>query len=292
MRVLVTGSSGRLGKRLVDTLAKRGHSPTGLDLVPRRCTDVVASILDRDVLASTMRNGHFDGIIHAASLHRPQLTAQSAQFASVNVGGTRNLLELATDAGITRFVYTSTSAVMTSPSSVPGLASAHWYTEVCEPAPIDIYGVTKLAAEKACRVWHEQTGMRMIIMRPSRFFHRDLLEHSARYTQANHRANEFLNRRAAVEDVAMAHVLALENADRLNSDLFFVSAPSPFQATDCEELISDAPAVVQRYFPEFADVYSRRGWTMYPTIDRIYVSQRIQSVLGMRFKETFAEQIR
>ena len=119
MKVLVTGSSGRLGKRLIDALAKRGHSPIGLDLVPRRCTELIASILDRDALAWAMRNGQFDGIIHAASLHRPQLATHSAQFPTVNVGGTKNMLELAADAGISRFVYTSTTAVMTSPSSVP-----------------------------------------------------------------------------------------------------------------------------------------------------------------------------
>ena len=95
----------------------------------------------------------------------------------------------------------------------------------------------------------------------------------------------------SVEDVAMAHVLALENADRLKSELFFVSAPSPFQITDCEQLVVNAPAVVQRYFPEFLETYSQRAWKMYPTIDRVYVSERIQSVLDMKFRETFAEQI-
>lgn len=292
MRVLVTGSSGRLGKRLVDTLAKRGHSPVGLDLVSRRCTDVVASILDRDALASAMRNGHFDGIIHAASLHRPQLASRSAEFAAVNVGGTRNMLELAADAGISRFVYTSTTAVMTSPNPATGLSSALWLTENSKPAPSDVYGETKLAAEETCRAWHAQTGMGMIILRPARFFHRDLLEHSVQFSQANHRANEFLHRRAAVEDVAMAHVLAMENVDRLKNDLFLVSAPSPFQIKDCEKLASNVPAVVEGYFPDFRAVYSRRGWKMYPTIDRVYVSHRIQDVLEMRFKETLAEQIR
>lgn len=292
MRILVTGSSGRLGKRLVDTLAKRGHSPVGLDLVPRRCTQVVASILDRDTLASTMRNGHFDGIIHAAALHRPQLAARSTEFAAVNVCGTRNMLELAADMGITRFVYTSTTAVMTNPTPATGLSRALWLTEDSKPAPSDLYGETKLAAEETCRAWHAHTGMSIIILRPARFFHRDLLAHSAQFSQANHRANEFLHRRAAVEDVAMAHVLAMENADRLKSDLFFVSAPSPFQVTDCEKLASNVPAVVEGYFPEFPAVYSRRGWKMYRTIDRVYVSHRIEAVLGMQFKETFAEQIK
>lgn len=292
MRVLVTGSSGRLGKRLIDAIANRGHTAVGLDLVPRRSTDVVASILDRDALSSVMRDGQFDGIIHCAALHRPQLASRSAEFAGVNVIGTRNLLELATTAGIPRFVYTSTTAVMTDLNNAPGtLRRACWLTEETQPRPVDVYGESKLAAERTCRAWHAQTGISMVILRPARFFHRDLLEHSHEFTQANHRANEFLNRRASVDDVATAHVLALEKADFLKSDLMIVSAPSPLKSADCEELVSKAPAVVERYFPNYAAVYAKRGWKMYPTIDRVYVSRKIQDVLGMKFRVSFADQI-
>ena len=276
----------------MDTLANRGHTAVGLDLVSRRSTDVVASILDREALSSVMRSGRFDGLIHCAALHRPQLASRSAEFATVNVTGTRNLLELATTAGISRFVYTSTTAVMTDFNYAPGtLTRAHWLTEETQPRPGDIYGESKLAAERTCRAWHAQTGMSMVILRPARFFHRDLLEHSNRFTQANHRANEFLNRRASVDDVATAHVLALEKADFLKSDLMIVSAPSPFKMSDCEELASNAPAVVERYFPTYASAYSQRGWRMYSTIDRVYVSQKIQDVLGLKFRVSFADQI-
>ena len=171
LRVLVTGSSGRLGKRLIDAVANRGHTAVGLDLVPRRSTDVVASVLDRDALSSVMRDGRFDGIIHCAALHRPQLATRSAEFAGVNVIGTRNLLELATSAGVPRFVYTSTTAVMTGLDNAPGaLKRAHWLTEGTEPRPGDVYGESKLAAERTCRAWHAQTGMSMVILRPGAFF--------------------------------------------------------------------------------------------------------------------------
>lgn len=292
LRVLVTGSSGRLGKRLIDALANRGHEAVGLDLVARRSTDVIASILDRDSLATVMRDGRFDGVIHCAALHRPQLASRSAEFAGVNVVGTRNLLELATAAGIPRFVYTSTTAVMTDLSFAPGtIRRAHWLTEETEPRPSDIYGQTKLAAEAACHEWHARTGMNIVILRPARFFHRDLLEHSREFTQANHRANEFLNRRASVDDVATAHALALEKADDLKHDLMIVSAPSPFELSDCQQLIEDTPAVVERYFPDYEGVYARRGWKMYPTIDRVYVLRRAQEKLGLKFRETFGDQL-
>ena len=88
-----------------------------------------------------------------------------------------------------------------------------------------------------------------------------------------------------------AHVLALERADFLKSDLMIVSAPTPFEAADCKELVSNAPAVVERYFPNYAAVYAQRGWKMYQAIDRVYVSRKIQDVLGMKFRVSFADQI-
>jgi UDP-glucose 4-epimerase len=277
----------------MDCLANRGHQPIGLDVAPRRSTDVVASILDRDALSSVLKDGHFDAVVHCAALHRPQLAERAAEFPSVNVVGTRNLLELAGAAGVSRFIYTSTTAVMTDRALAEGAINrARWLTEESPIAePQDMYAATKIAAEDLCRAWHATTEMRMIILRPSRFFHRDLLEHSTEFTQANHRANEFLYRRAAVDDVAMAHALAVEAADRLVSDLFIVSAPTAFAEDDCRDLLHDAPTVVARHFPDFRPVYAERGWKMYRSIDRVYVARRAQDVLGLKCNQTFATQL-
>jgi UDP-glucose 4-epimerase len=241
-----------------------------------------------------LRDGRFQGVIHAAALHRPQQASMSEHFEAVNVGGTRNMLEMAAEAGVSRFVYTSTTAVMTDQALADGGAkSARWFTETeTTLAPYDTYGRTKLAAEDLCRALQAKTSMSTVILRPSRFFHRDLLEHSEEFTQANHRANEFLFRRASVDDVAMAHALAIEKADQLVSELFIVSAPSPFTREDCELLMRDAPAVVARYFPDYEEAYVQRGWKMYRKIDRVYVSHRVQDALGLRFTQTFADQLR
>lgn len=293
MRILVTGSSGRLGKRLIDRLANRGHEPVGLDVASGRSTNVVASILDYDALGWVFQSGRFDAIIHCAALHRPQLALRAAEFVAVNVTGTRNLLDLAVAHGVPRFIYTSTTAVMTDRTLAEGtIDKARWLTEDSPASdPQDVYAATKIAAETLCRDCHDRTGIRLVILRPSRFFHRDLLEHSTKFTQANHRANEFLYRRAAVEDVAMAHALAAEAADKLSSDLFIISAPSPFTRDDCRRLMHDAPSVVARHAPEYERVYAERDWRMYPTIDRVYVSERARDVLGLKFTQTFETQI-
>ena len=295
MRLLVTGSSGRLGQRLMKLLAERGHDPVGVDLRRSRTTDVVASILNLRIMSSVFRGGRFDGVLHAAALHRPDLgRVPDARFPLVNVVGTRNLLELAVASGVTRFIYTSTTAVMTDAALANGAGGpARWLAEdtQAELAPADLYGESKLAAEQLCRDYHRSAGLNLVILRPSRFFHRDLLPHSEKFTQANHRANEFLFRRAAVDDVAKAHALAIERADDLGSDLFIISAPTPFVRSDCARLASDAPAVVRQYFPGYPQVYETRRWKMYDTIDRVYASDRAERVLGLKYSQTFADQL-
>jgi UDP-glucose 4-epimerase len=291
--LLVTGSSGRLGKRLMKLLAERGHYPIGIDLRPGRSTDTLVDIADGDALRSVFEEGRFDGILHGAALHRPDLgKVPDERFPLVNIVGTRNLLELAVQHGVSRFVYTSTTAVMTDAALANGSGGpARWLTEEGNFAPADLYGETKLAAERLCQKYRRDADLRLVILRPSRFFHRDRLPHSETFTQANHRANEFLFRRAAVDDVAKAHALAIEQADSLGSDVFIISAPTPFARSDCAELASDAPAVVKRYFSQYPRVYAARGWKMYDTIDRVYSSERAETVLGLRFSQTFADQL-
>ena len=53
-----------------------------------------------------------------------------------------------------------------------------------------------------------------------------------------------------------------------------VSATTPFGPDDLSELRRDAPAVVERLFPDYREVYERLGWAMFPGIDRVYVNAR------------------
>ncbi len=143
--------------------------------------------------------------------------------------------------GNDRFVFTSTTSLMISETIRAGKAGgarrAAWLDEEFGPlAPRNIYGVTKLAAERLCRRFHDEKGLAVAVLRTGRFFpedddtHRDL-------SGPNIKANEFLNRRLTVEDAAEAHVVALEKAPALGFETFILSAPPPFVAADCEQLI-------------------------------------------------------
>jgi UDP-glucose 4-epimerase len=170
---------------------------------------------------------------------------------------------------------------------------AVWITEEMTPLlPRNIYGVTKLAAEHLCRLFHELNGLPVIILRTSRFFpEEDDMAHVIAQSEPNTKANEFLFRRLTVEDAAESHVVALRQAPELGFDTFIISARTPFSPDDCEELMVDAPAVVARYFPGFPDLYARAGWTMFQSIDRVYDSAKALRRLGFQCRVGFKEKL-
>ena len=61
-----------------------------------------------------------------------------------------------------------------------------------------------------------------------------------------------------------------------------------FLPEDLRELREDAPVVVRRRVPEYQAEYERRGWKMFPSIDRVYVNDRARHDLGWRPRYDFA----
>jgi UDP-glucose 4-epimerase len=205
-----------------------------------------------------------------------------AQFIATNIAGTLNVLEEAVAAGVSRFVFTSTtSAFGRALTPAPG-APAAWITEDVTPVPRNIYGVTKTAAEDLCALVHADHGLPVIILRTSRFFPEpdDVDEIRDAYPDANVKANEYLYRRADIADVADAHLRAMDRAPDIGFGRYIISATTPFTPADLAGLRADAPAVVRRLFPDQEAEYARRGWRMFGHIDRVYVNARARAELG------------
>jgi UDP-glucose 4-epimerase len=80
--------------------------------------------------------------------------------------------------------------------------------------------------------------------------------------------------------VVATHLAAVAGAPRIGFGRYVVSATTPFAPDDLGELRRDAPAVVERLFPGYPDVYARLGWRMFPGIDRVYVNERARAELG------------
>ena len=298
MNVLVTGSSGWLGQTLVPRLARDGHKVVGLDPEPGATTSVVGSVVDRALVRRVIHDEGITAIVHAAARHKPHIeTHDNSEFVAVNVQGTLNLLEEAVAPGspVDRFVFTSTTSLMISQEirdgKTGGAKEAVWIDETMTPLrPRNIYGVTKLAAEELCRLFNHLHKLPVLILRTSRFFpEEDDMAHAIVQSGENTKANEFLFRRLSVEDAAEAHVVALSKAQEIGFDTFIVSAPTPFTRDDCHDLITDAPAVVARLFPDYRALYEKRGWTMFDTIDRVYDAGKAECVLGFRCRTDFTE---
>jgi UDP-glucose 4-epimerase len=281
MKILVTGSSGHLGEALMRVLRDDGADVVGLDVLAGDFTDLVGSIADRAVVRRALDG--VDAVLHAATLHKPHVGSHSRQeFVDTNITGTLNLLEEAADAGVQRFVFTSTTSTFGRALTPAEGRPAAWITEDVVPVPRNIYGVTKTSAEGLCELVHRDRGLPVVILRTSRFFPEadDRDEIRTAYDDTNLKVNELLYRRADLEDVVGAHRRALDRAPALGFGRYIVSATTPFTRDDLDELRTDAPAVVRRLFGDYEELFGRRGWRMFPSIERVYDSSRARADLG------------
>ena len=288
MNILVTGSSGHLGEALVRTLRKLGHQVTGFDLKPSDYTDIVGNIaIMSDVEKAALGA---EAVIHAATLHKPHVATHSKQdFIDTNITGTLNLLEVASKIKVKAFIMTSTTSVFGDAMKIDPDEPAGWIDEEVVPKPKNIYGVTKLAAESLCELFHRNTKLNCIILRTSRFFPEDDDQQDRRsaFTSDNLKVNEMIYRRADIADMVSAHLCALDRAADIGFGKYIISGDTPFQRYDLVALGHDAKAVLARYYPEFIGIYAQRNWQMLPSIDRVYCNHKAKKELLWLPKYTF-----
>lgn len=288
MKILVTGSSGHLGEAIVRTLENLRIEYVSIDKLPSAYTTDVGSITDRNFVKRCMSG--ISCVMHTATLHKPHVATHSYQdFIDTNITGTLTLLEEAVSAGVDSFIFTSTTSTFGDALVPPRGAPAAWITEEVKPIPKNIYGATKTAAEDLCRLFYRNFQLPCLILRTSRFFPEEDDQKAVRaeYSNLNAKANELLYRRADIEDIVSAHLLAMEKAPEIGFDRYIISATSPFTEADLPQLATDAPVVVSRLFPAYENIYQRQGWKMFPALDRVYVNDKARAQLGWQPKYTF-----
>ena len=152
MKVLVTGHQGYIGNVMVPMLLAAGHDVTGLDTgLYRGCgmhnhTDDAVRTIDtdvRDVTADQLEG--FDAVIHLAALSNDPLGDLDANLTyDINWHASVRLAKLAKQAGVTRFLFSSSC-------SLYGAGSDDFLTEEAAFNPVTPYGESKIRTEEEVR---------------------------------------------------------------------------------------------------------------------------------------------
>ncbi len=243
------------------------HQLVCVDRVAGEATQVVADIGDTEQMARCLEG--VDAVIHCAALHAPHVDAiPDAEFERVNVQATIALAIQALAAGVTRFVFTSTTALYGGASRSPQQTA--WVTESTDPQPLTIYHRSKLAAEQALESLVGE-ALAITVIRMSRCFPEP----------APLMAAYRLHRGVDARDVAQAHVLAVERHVP-GFHRYIVSGVTPFVAEDVVALKQAAAPVIVRRCPALAHCFAERNWAMPDSIDRVYDSTLAQQELGWR----------
>ncbi len=162
--VFITGGAGFLGVHLARRFLKDGNKVTLFDLADLDAQDLIGKvdfvkgdIRNTKALQKALKNQHF--VVHAAAA-LPIQQSKKLIF-SVNVDGTKNVLDSALQNKIMRLVFISTTAVYGVPKHLPE-------TEEAPLDPIGYYGESKIAGENLCRDYIKK-GLQINIIRPKTF---------------------------------------------------------------------------------------------------------------------------
>jgi nucleoside-diphosphate-sugar epimerase len=163
MKILVTGGSGFLGINLIRYLLKENHSIISLDIADFDYRDVKdkikifkGDIRDKNILEKIVNE--IDVIIHTAAAL--PLYSKDDIF-STDIDGTKNLLLIAKEKSVKRFIHISSTAVY-------GIPDHHPIYEDDKLDGVGYYGQAKIEAEKICLQFRNQ-GLCVPILRPKSF---------------------------------------------------------------------------------------------------------------------------
>ncbi|MGY5629202.1 UDP-glucose 4-epimerase GalE [Streptomyces sp. UC1A3] len=167
MTWLITGGAGFIGAHVVRAMLDAGERVAVYDdlstgdpaRVPDGVTFVKGSVLDPDLLRSTLTELGVSGIVHlAAKKQVGESVERPLYYYRENVEGLRTLLEAAGDAHVRHFLFSSSAAVY-------GMPDVNLVTEDTDCSPVNPYGETKLAGEWLVRAAGRAHGMTTACLR-------------------------------------------------------------------------------------------------------------------------------
>ena len=157
MKLLVTGGAGYIGSICVEQLLDQGHSVTVFDnlteghrkAVDPRATFIQGDLAEREVILAAVAKAKPEALMHFAAnaLVGESMTNPSKYFRN-NVASGINLLDAAVEAGVKKFIFSSTCATYGTPEKVP-------IDERLPQKPINPYGLSKLMFEQILQ-WYDK----------------------------------------------------------------------------------------------------------------------------------------
>ena len=170
MKALITGGAGFIGSHLAEALCREGVDVVVLDnlslgnaknLLWKRATDslefVRGDVLDEKLVRQVVTG--CDWVFHEAALPSvPRSVAEPVESNAHNIDATLQLLVLARDAGVKRFMFASSSAIY-------GDVDVPLKHESLPPNPLSPYALQKYTGEKYCQLFHGLYGMETVSLR-------------------------------------------------------------------------------------------------------------------------------
>jgi len=167
MRALVTGGAGYIGSVVADELIRNGHEVVVYDnlyrghrdAVPEAASFVHADLFDTSVLSETLRTRQIEAVVHmAADSLVGESIANPAKYYRNNLQAGIALIDAMRLAGVQQLVFSSTVSIYGEPTRLP-------IEEGDLMLPVNPYGDTKLAFERALHWYGEAYGLRSICLR-------------------------------------------------------------------------------------------------------------------------------
>lgn len=230
MHYFVTGATGFIGGHLARELIKRGHTVTAVVRNPAKAQDLVAlgveihtgDITDKDSMRQPMTG--VDGVFHLAAWYK--IGAKEGDTARrINVGGTRNVLELMRELGIPKGVYTSTLAIF---SNTDGRIPDETYR--FDGKHISEYDRTKAEGHYSVALPMIAEGLPLVIVMPG------LVYGEGDPSAAGDVLRQYLQRKlplvpqktaftwAHVDDIVAGHILAMEKG--VPGESYIIAGPA------------------------------------------------------------------
>jgi len=253
MKALVVGGTGFIGSYLVKALLNAGNDVKVLDLEKRflvgvehpKLDFIVGSMLDRKLVEKTVEG--IDVLYHLThwpraghEVYDPFRFEDTLDEFINNITGTANLLEASRRHQVKQFIYTSSAVVY-------GIQEGRNLNEesCCHPENTtiggEIYGITKLAAERFCLLYDFRLGLPVTILRlhgvyrPDRFHLRELV-HRALDGKPLEVIEGAGGQYAHIEDVVQAYLLVTLN-EKAHGQIFNIGGPEKFDELELARFI-------------------------------------------------------